>query len=442
MSGRIHGISAVWVLQAFLVFLVATSTWATTDVPQKKIVSSDTSISSDLTSLVRAYVSGDEHLSEEMLLEKILAHPSATLESVKTAVQRSRLYTKKPVGVQPHRPIVVNGQSAEFALYVPVSYTPTQSYPLIVCLHGAGFRGDSYLERWAPRLNDRYILACPTIAMGAWWTGFGERLVLAVLQTIQSDYHIDASRVFLTGMSNGGIGTWIIGMHHAARFAGIAPMASGIDDVLFPFIKNLEDTPVYVIHGKEDRIMPVRLSRDLVQEMKRLGIAHRYREHSWTHPHAGGHFFPRQELPALVEWFDSQRRGSLPRRVSIVRDGSHLLPAWWVRIDSTDRIAAFTENLIDGHDEFIVGKVYANLQAELVGSNHVSVETQRVRRYTLFFNEDLVDFSKPILVTTNGQPSFEGVLKPSITTLLREARYQGDLQTLFSVKLTLEIPAR
>ncbi|MGV7229966.1 MAG: hypothetical protein ACQ9IQ_15075, partial [Nitrospirales bacterium] len=244
----------------------------------------------------------------------------------------------------------------------------------------------------------------------------------------------------LTGMSNGGIGAWIIGMHHADLFAGIAPMASGIDDVLFPFVENLTHTPVYVIHGAEDQVMPVQLSRDLVQEMKRLGISHLYREHQWTHPHAGGHFFPRQELPLLITWFDQQHRTPLPRQISIVRDATHLTPLSWVRIDSTEQIAAFTENLIDSRDEYITGMIYAKLHAEITDPNTIVVNTVRVKRYTLFLNDALVDFSQPIVVKTNGVTSFEGVVSPSIKTLLQEARQRADVHILYSAKLAINLP--
>ena len=262
---------------------------------------------------------------------------------------------------------------------------------------------------------------------------------MAILRKVSAEYQIDPDRIFLTGMSNGGVGAWIIGMHHADLFAGIAPMASGIDDVLFPFVENLSNTQVYVIHGAEDRIMPVQLSRDLVKEMERLGVHYHYREHHWTHPHAGGHFFPRQELPDLISWFDGQKRQPLPRHVSLVRDATHLTPFYWARIDMTEQIAAFTENLIDSRDEYITDGIYAKLDASIERPNSVVVNTLRVRRYTLFLNDELVDFSQPIGVKTNGKTSFEGILEPKITTLLQEARQRADTHLLFSAKLTIEV---
>ena len=392
-----------------------------------------------LVSLVREYVQGESSESSLEVLQAILHHPDANLQSVQEAIRAIPQYSKAPVGTQPNRAVRVKGKKAAYSLYVPSSYDPAQSYPLILCLHGAGFTGQAYISRWIPRLGDRYILACPTIPMGAWWTRFGEDLTLAILNNVSTEYHIDPDRVFLTGMSNGGIGAWIIGMHHADVFAGIAPMASGLDAVMFPFVENLLNTPVYVLHGAADQVMPVQLSRDLVQEMKRRGVSYQYREHQWTHPHAGGHFFPRQELPTLVAWFDQLRRTPLPQQLSLVRDATHLTSLSWIRIDSTEKIAAFSENLIDGRDEWIAGMVYAKLHAEITTPNTIVVDTSRVKQYTLLLNDTLVDFSQPIVVKTNGVKSFEDVVKPRIEILLHNARQRADRHLLFPSQLSIEV---
>ena len=437
----IHGRKRLVGLCSSLVLgLVALQSWGN-PLPETERGKGFTSLDGRLTSLVKDYVKASSSETARKLLADIQAMPDASIDSISQILQRSSSFDGQPVGAQPHRSIRVRGQDAEYALYVPNSYTPGQSYALILCLHGAGFTGAAYLDRWIPRLGENYILACPSVTMGSWWTRYGEELVMNVLHEVQGHYHIDPNRIFLTGMSNGGIGAWIVGMHHADQFAGIAPMASGIDDVLYPFLENLSHTPVYVIHGAEDTIMPVQLSRDLVKEMQRRGIPHHYREHHWTHPHAGGHFFPKQELPDLMSWFNGQTRGVLPRSVSLVRDATHLTPLYWVRIDMTEQIAAFSENLIDNRDEFIAGAIYAKLHAEITSPNKIFVSTNRIRRYTLFLNKDLIDFSKPVIVETNGHISFDGMVAPSIETLLQEARHRPDAHIFFPAKLAIDVPS-
>ncbi|MFO0733932.1 MAG: hypothetical protein U0361_23815, partial [Nitrospiraceae bacterium] len=238
----------------------------------------------DLAAAVWQYLYNENGEQARTELTALLQRPDATVDAVQQILRRGPAYAVQPGGSFPDQQLTVRGQRFQYSLYVPQSYQPSNSYPLILCLHGAGFTGEAYLERWQPRLGERYILACPTYPAGAWFTRKAEDLVLAVIDTVRQRYHIDSDRIFLSGMSNGGIGTWLIGMHHAPLFAGLAPMASGIDDVVFPFLENLRSTPTYIIHGKHDQVMPVDLSRKLAAELKNLNDPFVYREHDRTHP--------------------------------------------------------------------------------------------------------------------------------------------------------------
>ena len=396
----------------------------------------------DLVAHVWQYLTTEDGEQARAVLATILQRPDATVPAVQEIVRKGQPHGLQPVGLLPDEQIVVRDRPYRLSLSVPQSYEPTKDYALVVCLHGAGFTGEAYLDRWKSRLGEQYILACPTYPAGAWFTRRAEDLLLATVRNLQQRYRIDPNRIFLSGMSNGGIGAWLIGMHHAPLFAGLAPMASGIDDVLFPFLENLRTTPIYIIHGSQDQVMPVELSRKLAGELKNLGYPFIYREHDRTHAMAGGHFFPREELPDLVKWFDNQRRTPVPKTVTVVRDASHLLPFGWVRIDATDQIASFSEDLIDKRDDSIRQRTYARLTAQVTGPNRIDVHTDHVRQYTLYLNAELVDLSKPVLITTDGQVSFEGVVTPQVDTLLRQARLRHDPAQLFPAQVTISLPQR
>ncbi len=400
----------------------------------------DESRAPDLTAQIWQYVTTEDGDQAHTVLASLLQRPDATVLSVEHILQEGRPYSLQPVGTFPDQRVTVRDQTYHYSLYVPQGYRPTNEYALVICLHGAGFTGEAYLDRWQQRLGERYILACPTYPAGAWFTRRAEELVLAVLQSVRSRYRVDPDRVFLTGMSNGGIGTWLIGMHHAPLFAGLAPMASGIDDVLFPFLENLRSTPTYIIHGKQDQVMPVELSRKLAGELKNLGYPFVYREHDRVHPMAGGHFFPREELPDLVAWFDTQHRVAVPKTLTVVREASHLLTFGWVRIDATDEIASFSEDLIDKRDDSIRRRSYARLTAQVTGPNRIEVRSEHVRQFTLFLNKDLTDLDKPVTVIVNGQASYEGLVTPTVDLLLRQARLRQDSRQLFPAQLSLPVP--
>lgn len=399
----------------------------------------DAPLQPPLAALVDDYLSARDTDRAGELLAALLRDPRATLSDVTAALEAGGSRGAAPVGLQPGVPVTVRGRTYHYGLYVPPSYQPSRDYALVLCLHGAGFTGDAYLERWQKRLGDGYILACPTLIQGTWWTRPAEELVLATLREVQARYRIDPDRIFLTGMSNGGIGAYLIGMHHAPLFAGLAPMASGLDGVLMPFLANLQNTPVYLIHGKQDEVMPVELSRTIAQELTRLGYAFHYQEHDRVHPMAGGHFFPREELPALVAWLDAQRRNPAPRRLTVLRDASHLLPFDWVRIDATDHIAAFSDLLTDSKDEALIARRYARLSAQIAGPNRIEVQSDKVRRYSLFLNGQMVDLAQPVTVVTNGRVSFQGMAVPSVEALLRDARQRRDPHRLFPATLQIAL---
>ncbi len=393
----------------------------------------------DLKTQIFRYLDSTEADEAARAFQAILSDPYVTIDQAIRIIQTERDYALQPTGTIPDERVDVQGYAHNVALSVPPTYQPGKGYGLVVCLHGAGFTGEAYLERWQARLGEDYVLACPTDPMGAWFTRGAEELVLATIRSVQRRYHIDPDRIFLTGMSNGGIGAWVIGMHDAPLFAGIAPMASGLDNVLMPFLANLRSTPIYIIHGAKDQVMPVELSRTITNELTRLGYPYVYREHDREHPMAGGHYFPREELPELVTWLNAQRRNPLPTSVTVVREASHFQPFGWVRIDATDAIAAFSEDLVSKRDDLIKCQEYARLDASIVASNRIEVRTNRVQRYSLFLNEQLIDSSKPLIVLTNGQVSFEGLVTPSLETLLRQARLRQDSRQLFPTHLTIQV---
>jgi Alpha/beta hydrolase family len=394
----------------------------------------------DLASRVFQYLDATDGDAAERLLLGILSDERASIDIVAQLIRTSRTYQSQPVGDRPHEQIVIRGQTYPLSLLIPPTYHASKAYALVLCLHGFGFTGEEYLERWRARLGEDYILACPTYPSGAWFTRRAEDLVLATIRDLRTRYHVDPNRIFLTGMSNGGIGAWLIGTHHAPLFAGIAPMASGLDNVLMPFLANLRSTPIYMIHGAKDQVMPVDLSRSIARELDLLGYPYVYREHEREHPVAGGHYFPKEELPDLVAWFNSHRREPLPTRLTLVRDGSHFQLFNWVRLDSTDPIATFSDDLVDKRDERIKHRVYAKLDASIREGNRVEVQTHHVRRYSLFLNESLIDPVKPLTVITNGQVSFAGTVTPSLETLLRQARLRQDPQWLFPIHLPISVP--
>lgn len=397
-----------------------------------------------LIASVAEYLRADDHEAGQ-LQPSLASRPPAELESALDQVLSGPPVwgDKTPkTGLLPNLPIQVDGTTRRYGLYVPPSYQPVRGYPLIICLHGAGFNGDSYLERWSPRLGERYLLACPSIADGAWWTRDGELLVTAVLDEVARRYHIDRERVFLTGMSNGGLGTYLIGLNHTDRFAALIPMAGSFPRGFYPLFGNATRTPLYLIHGARDQVIPVSFSRDIAAYLEQEGIPFIYREHEQIHPVAGGHFFPKDELPALMTWLDAQHRQSPAPTLTVVRDRDHTGRAGWVRLDRIDpsvgSVWAAENN--DEENRRLARGAFARLSVAREG-NTLHVTAQGVRRYSLLFYPGAVDFGRPVTIVTNGQTSFEGMITPESRALLEEARRRPDPAQLVLATVEIDVPS-
>lgn len=387
---------------------------------------------------LRSYLTTDDPQHATELLFGLLSY---SVEELSFALKMPISYPRVDVGLLPNRTFKRNGRDWRYALYVPEDYDPGKAYPLILCLHGAGFDGDSYLDRWQPRLGNDYLLVCPSLQFGAWWTREAEDLVTRLLAEIVETYHVDRDKIFLTGMSNGGIGTYLIGMNHVDLFAAFIPMAAALPGPLLKLLDNTGDTPFYIIHGSQDEVIPAKYSREVETYLRENNRTVIYREHDRKHPMAGGHFFPREELPALLDWMSDRHRAPWGRELTMIRDRDHAGSAHWIRIDETDPASgSFWASETDPEETRRLSQgLYATVRAEFVKDNQINISTQNVRRLTVLLNEKLLDPKRPIRIITNGVLSFEGKVEPDHGILLEEARRWLDPERLFFAAIEVVI---
>jgi pimeloyl-ACP methyl ester carboxylesterase len=162
-----------------------------------------------------------------------------------------------------------------YRLLIPKGYDGTKPMPLVVALHGMGgdensmFDGykDGVLKREAER--EGFLVVCPkgrdTASM---YRGSAEQDVLDVIAEVERDYKVDLDRVYLMGHSMGGYGTWSIAMDHPDMFAALGPISGGGNPA---GMVKLRSIPEYVVHGDNDKTVPVTQSRTMVEAGKKAG---------------------------------------------------------------------------------------------------------------------------------------------------------------------------
>ena len=123
-----------------------------------------------LPSLVLQYLDTETVMKRSACCRLFFPTGSVSIETVSQIIRAERIYQNQPVGNLPNEQIVVRGQTYPLSLFIPPTYQASRAYALVVCLHGFGFTGEEYLERWRTRLGEDYLLACPTYPSGAWFT--------------------------------------------------------------------------------------------------------------------------------------------------------------------------------------------------------------------------------------------------------------------------------
>lgn len=208
--------------------------------------------------------------------------------------------------------------SADYLLHLPKGYDAkgTKRWPLMLFLHGAGQRG-SDLKKVAvhgppkivkSRPDFPFILVSPQCPANETWS---DETLLALLDQVSKKHKVDTNRVYLTGLSMGGYGTWSLGVKYPERFAAIAPICGGgetIHVLLSSRAKSaaLKSLGIWAFHGGKDGVVKPEESQRMVAALKAAGakevdltIYPEAQHDSWTDTYSN---------EKLYEWFLKHER--------------------------------------------------------------------------------------------------------------------------------------
>ena len=324
----------------------------------------------------------------------------------------------------------IDGTAQFCRCYLPPKYDPSKKWPLVVFLHGYNAENPEYIRWWSvdkrhDYLVDRYnfIFIEPHGRGNTSYLGIGDKDVLKCIAMAREKFSIDQDRVYLTGMSMGGGGTWHVGSRHPEIFAALAPVYGGWDyhvwmdeeqqkklgdQETFIYEKSssavqfetLLNTPILVLHGDQDPAVDVNFSRYLVRMLQRWEYNVRYVEVP-----GGGHGdLGTNDL--LYPWLLQHKRNKAPKKVRVRAADLRTASAYWVRVIQRNNPW-----------EFI------NVDAEVLTHNFIRVDSKNVLELILSPDEELVDYRKPLKVAWNGELiSFQDLSQNKI--ILRSKEYR------------------
>ncbi|KAB2655236.1 MAG: phospholipase [Verrucomicrobia bacterium] len=169
-----------------------------------------------------------------------------------------------------------------YLLQLPKAYQSDSArrWPLVVFLHGSGQRGDDLAGVTLfgpPKLAKEgrdfpFVILSPQCARNQHWQN---DVLLGLIDRVVASRNIDTNRIYLTGLSMGGYGTWYLGMKHPGRFAALSPVCGGgrVLDVVLADDREaeLKKMPVWAFHGAKDTLIPPSETEQMVGALRRIG---------------------------------------------------------------------------------------------------------------------------------------------------------------------------
>jgi poly(3-hydroxybutyrate) depolymerase len=317
-----------------------------------------------------------------------------------------------------------------YAVYIPRNYTRSRTYPMLVSLHGAtsnhrinmrrvfGFGNQPGESDYEATRNEVELPQVDFIVVSpygrgetAGYNGIAEQDVLRVMADVQKSYNIDPDRVYLTGLSMGGGGTWHIGLRYPDKFAAIVPVCgvadvdislkhsapSKYDQLLFSLTgpsaitENAGNLAVFIYHGDMDESVPVEASRRMAEKFKGLGWlgenVHYYElpgvKHSvWDLSYRDGNIF---------KILSPIRRSLFPKRVVYSTFSPRYNKAYWLRIDRIEK-----------------GLELARIEGTLQGYSF-SIRTKNISAFSILLDPRLVPSGEKIQVDHEGKAVYSGI---------------------------------
>ncbi|MET0535541.1 MAG: prolyl oligopeptidase family serine peptidase, partial [Steroidobacter sp.] len=308
----------------------------------------------------------------------------------------------------------IDGSTQFCRAYLPAEYSASKQWPLMLSLHGYNPANPQYVDWWSVDQRHHPVPENkPTIWIephgrgNAQYVGIGDRDVMHCLAEAKRLFSVDDDRVYVTGESMGGHGTWAIVTRHPDVFAAAAPVFGGWDLRVttvsnpvslpppatsleaygferassFSNAENLLHVPLLVIHGDSDRDVHVANSRHAVQLLQRWGYDIRYHEMpGWAHEDLG-------QQATIADWLLTHRRVTSPSTIRLRSTDLTYASAYWIRVRALQN----------------PGEVI-RVAAEVLQPGVVRIDTTNVSALTLDLPASLRGSGDKLRVVWNGEP--------------------------------------
>lgn len=215
----------------------------------------------------------------------------------------------------------------QYRIHLPKNLQQGQRYPLVVFLHGSGERGSDNKQQLLLGVRDilsycrskelpAFIIA-PQVPVGEKWVNVdgaadfqnmpqrpsaSMQMLIGLLDELILALPVDKNRIYVTGLSMGGFGTWDLIERFPHRFAAAIPVCGGGDELMAPLIKAM---PIWAFHGEKDPIVKTARSRNMIKAIRMAGGHPLYSEYPGVEHNAWDRAYKDQ---AVLSWLFEQHK--------------------------------------------------------------------------------------------------------------------------------------
>lgn len=346
-----------------------------------------------------------------------------------------------------------SGPSFNNLVDVPAEYDPATRWQLHVQLHGGVGRpspdavatGRRAGARAANRIaGEKQIYLHPSGWSAAqWWDAEQVDNILRAVDMLKRKYNIDESRIYVTGISDGGTGVYYLALKEPNPWSSYLPLNGSLAVIRNPSVgadgemhgNNLANAPLYVVNGERDPLYPVAQVEPHMKWLAAMGAPLVFR------PQAGaGHntaWWPTEREP-FERFVREHPRVAHPQDVSWETERvDRFNRNRWLRID-TLRQDESRETPLKDLGFFQHTKRFGRVDVVRNG-NAFDATVRDVGAFTLLLSPDVVEFSKPVRVSVSGRKVFDGMVERDVATLLRWAARDNDRTVLYAAELRISL---
>ena len=371
------------------------------------------------------------------------------------------VYQAQAPGIR-EMPTTVRGITLDGTLEVPDTYDPKRKWPLRVQLHGgvsrpAPKRGEKPQRSLNPNRipGEGELILQPRAWEGIeWWRSAQVDNVLAMVEQVKRDFNVDESRIYVTGISDGGTGVYYLAMRVPTLWSACMPLNGQLLVLANPdvgaegelFVTNLGNCPMYVVNGGRDPLYPASGVAPLVDMMRQVGTSVTFR----VYPEAGHDtsWWPKEQA-TFTSFVRTHPRVAHPTRLSWETDRTDRdNRVRWLVIDALgtrpsegplEELNVFETPAGSPVPLFTHRKPSGRVDVQR-RENVIRTNTRIVKEFTLLLSPDAIDFAKPVTVVVNQKTVFEGIVKKDLAVLRKWAARDHDRTMLYGAEVKIAVP--